>query len=75
MWKKIRELFIAEAPVSDDRQNVMAREFLLREAADRQAARDAKRAKPKKRKRALPSVFDDKVASEIKQQLTAYNAD
>jgi hypothetical protein len=75
MWKKIRELFIggnAETAISDEIQNAIVQEFLVGEAIQRQAARDARRAKPKRHKRALPSLFDDEVASEIKQRLTAY---
>jgi hypothetical protein len=74
MWKKICERLFggnAEAAVSDERQNALVREILAAEIVDRRAARNT-RAKSKRRKRALPSLFDDEVASEIKRRLTAY---
>ena len=73
MWKKICERLFGgnadEAAVSDERQNALVREILAAEIVDRWAARNTK---SKRRERALPSLFDDEVASEIKRRLTAY---
>ena len=75
MWKKICERLFGgngdEAAVSDERQNALVREILAAEIVDRRAARNT-RAKSKRRERAIPSLFDDEVAGEIKRRLTAY---